>query len=158
MDVQFNYTKSRMKCNTRAVHPRELSCLRLTPIDARRGTSIRSSPRVHDPPTRLNRASRSYVSATSLHALLQVMICKHDHHRATVSSCSCRDVGHREASKVDSGISEFCQQRYPGPSSDVSTLEFDGLGSDLMRCLRDGGCAADAVSGSKSRFLKAKAL
>lgn len=109
------------------------SCL--TFIDVRRGTSMSFT---HAFPY----DARSYCIC---HFTTRTLYSKDAQTRSTLlyhSVSLMQRVGHCEAPIVGSGLPEFCQQRYPGLTSDVSHTRFDVSGTDLMdRLMRRIGAA-----------------
>ena len=76
------------------------------------------------------RVARPYSSASSIHRPFQARICKHDQHKCTVSSPTCRDIGHREASRVDSGAQNSASSGILGTQATCSPSNLP-FGSDL---------------------------
>lgn len=95
--------------------------------------------------------SRPYSSANSIHHPFQARICKHDQHKCTVSSPPCRDIGHREASKVDSGAQNSASSGILGTQATCPPSNLL-LGSDLTTTVREGGYTAKAITGSREAF------
>jgi hypothetical protein len=118
-------------------------CPRLTPTDTHRSNSISRSPRV---PTRLPPGTRPYTSASSIHHPFPAKICKHDQRSSTVSSPPCRDIGHREAPRVDSGAQNSARNGIPDCQATCLPSNLP-LGSDPTAPLRNEECAAGATTG-----------